>query len=117
MHKKMVLCFCLTLSGCSLVAPNEIDDGAEKVRIFEDYQQVQECLFITEIVGTQGHWYDYLFISNKDLTLGAMNDLKNEANNVEANSVHAHSNMGFATSVTIFGQAYQCPKNHHEKDK
>jgi hypothetical protein len=110
MNKSLVLFFCLTLSACSLIAPNEIDHGAEKIRLFEDYQQVQYCQFITEVIGTQGNWYNYLFISNKDLTQGAINELKNEAKKLKANAVHIHTNMFFSTSVTLLGQAYHCPK-------
>jgi len=108
MNKSLILFSCLTLSACSLIATNEIAQGAENVRLFDDYKQVDNCQFIAEVIGTQGHWYDYLFISNRNLTQGAVNDLKNEARKVAANAVHVHTNMGFATSVTILGQAYHC---------
>lgn len=110
MNKKFILISCLSLSACSLIGINEIQQGAGTVRLFKEYQQVKDCKFITEVIGTQGHWYDYLFISNRDLTQGALNDLKNEARKVTANAVHIHSNMGFSTSVTLIGQAYHCPK-------
>lgn len=111
MNKKSVFISCLSLSACSLIEVNKIEQGAESVRLFDEYQQVKNCQFITEVIGTQGHWYDYLFISNKDLTQGALNNLKNEAKKVTANAVHLHSNMGFSTSVTLMGQAYRCPNN------
>jgi hypothetical protein len=109
MNKSIVLFCCLTLSACSLTETNQIEQGAETVRLFEDYQQVQHCQFISEVIGTQGHWYDYLFISNRNLTQGAINSLKNEARKVSANAVHVHTNMAFSTSVTLLGQAYNCP--------
>ncbi|WP_250658116.1 DUF4156 domain-containing protein [Alkalimarinus coralli] len=97
-------------ASCSLIETAELHPDARDVRMFDSYEQVEKCAFIKEIVGTEGHWYNYIFITNKDLTLGAVNDLKNEALSLNANSVHVHTNMSFTTSVTILGQAYRCER-------
>ncbi len=81
--------------------------------MYEDYPQVESCNYVSEVIGTEGSWYNYLFISNKDLTQGAVNDLKNSVLALNANTVHTHTNMGFATSVTILGQAYHCKYNNN----
>jgi len=99
---------CLMLTSCSLIETTEIVPNTMGVRMYDAYEQVEDCLFVSEVIGTEGSWYNYLFISNKDLTLGAVYDLKNGALALNANTVHVHTNMGFATSVTILGQAYQC---------
>lgn len=96
------------LSSCSLLEIKKIKPGDETVRLYSDEEKVKNCTFIDEVIGTQGHWYDFLFISNKNLTQGAINDLKSQARDIGANSVHIHTNMAFQTSVTILGQAYKC---------
>lgn len=97
------------LSSCSLLEIKKIKPGDETVRLYSDEGKVQDCTFIDEVIGTQGHWYDFLFLSNKSLTQGAINDLKSQARDIGANSVHIHTNMAFQTSVTLLGQAYKCP--------
>lgn len=109
MFKVSLIVLMLTLSSCSLLEIKKIKSGDETVRLYSDAQKVRGCTFIDEVIGTQGHWYDYLLISNKNLTQGAINDLKSQAREVGANSVHVHTNMAFQTSVTILGQAYKCP--------
>lgn len=99
---------CLTFSACSLIETTKIDPNAMGVRIYDSYEQVKFCNYVTEVIGTEGSWYNYIFISNKDLTQGAVNDLKNNVLSLNANTVHVHTNMSFSTSVTILGQAYQC---------
>ena len=100
----------LFLSSCSSLEIKKIKSGDETVRLYSDEQKVRDCTFIDEVIGTQGHWYDFLFISNKNLTQGAINDLKSQAKEIGANSVHIHTNMAFQTSVTLLGQAYNCSK-------
>jgi pimeloyl-CoA synthetase len=60
------------------------------------------------VVGTEGHWYDYLFIDNKSLTYAALNDLRNSGHKLGANIIYVDDDIGFATSVTFYGQAYRC---------
>lgn len=67
-----------------------------------------DCRYLGEIVGSEGHWYTYLFISNTNLTQGALNDLQNKANTIGANVVFINDNISFTTSVTFYGQGYFC---------
>jgi len=107
--KKMLPYFCcFLLTSCSLISTNDIHPDASSVRLYEDFSEVKDCQFVSEVIGTEGHWYNYLFISNRNLTQGAVNDLKNSTQKLGANAVHVHTNMFFATSVTILGQAYLC---------
>lgn len=85
-----------------------IEPNAEIIRLYEDHEQVAECRFVSEVIGSEGHWYNYLFISNRNLTQGAINDIKIRARQLGANSIHIHTNIYFTTSVTLLGQAYDC---------
>ncbi|WP_245942569.1 DUF4156 domain-containing protein [Candidatus Colwellia aromaticivorans] len=99
---------CLLLPACSMLEIHQLHDKAKVVKLFDDYEQVKGCRYIGEIVGSEGSWYNYLFISNKELTLASINDLKNQANAIGANNIHVHYNLSFNTSVTFLAQAYHC---------
>ena len=68
----------------------------------------RDCDYIGPITSSYGNWYNYLFISNTNLTNGAIDDMYNEANKRDANVVYINNNIDFATSVTLLGQAYNC---------
>ena len=71
----------------------------------------RDCTQIGEVIGSEGHWYTYLFISNTNLTQGALNDMKNKAHEMGANTVIVYNYIStFATSVTFLGQAYKCSR-------
>ena len=114
MQKALPFLYCLFLSSCSLIEITEPHQGADAVRLYDSYDQIENCQYIMEVIGTEGHWYNYLFISNRDLTQGAVNDLKNRIQRLGGNAAHVHTNMSFATSVTILAQAYEC-QNHNSK--
>jgi hypothetical protein len=67
-----------------------------------------DCEYIGPIISSYGRWYNYLFISNTDLTNGAIDDMYNKANKIGANVVYINNNIDFVTSVTLLGQAYSC---------
>jgi len=68
----------------------------------------KHCSFKGEIIGSEGHWYSYLFMSNTDITQGALNDVKNKAAGQGSNIVIIHQVGDFLTSVTFVGQSYYC---------
>ena len=93
------------------------DEAGQQVKLVFIKQEINEslvksfdknCKLLGEVVGSEGHWYTYLFIANEDLTSGALNDLRNKAAGMGANTVVVHQNLYFATSVTFLGDAYQC---------
>ena len=67
-----------------------------------------DCRYLGEIIGSEGHWYSYLFMSNADITQGALNDVKNKAAEQGSNIVIIHQVGDFLTSVTFVGQSYFC---------
>ncbi|PKG80935.1 DUF4156 domain-containing protein [Colwellia sp. 75C3] len=90
---------------------HQVNEISEQVKIYDDYEQVQKCRYLGELVGSEGSWYTFFFISNTDLTLASIADLKNKAISIGANSIHIEDHMGFSTSVTFLGHAYECPQS------
>jgi len=99
------------ITSCSLIEVNSLAIKAKDIRIFLEHSNISKCTFVSDIIGSEGYLYNFLFIANKNLVNGAMNDLKNQASLVDADSIYVQETMLFATSVTIYGQAYQCRGN------
>ncbi len=98
----------LLLTCCATTPPKS---GAEGIRIFFHPEEVKKCDYLGEVVGSEGHWYSSWIISNKNLTAGAIDDLKNTAQMKGADTVFLPTNiLFFRTSVTFLGQAYRCKK-------
>ena len=108
MRTLSALFFSFLVASCSMLDTHAIDPDAKAVRLYQDEAYVAQCQLINEVIGSQGTWYTFLFISNKALTQGAVNDIKNQAGDLGANTVHIYDSFIFATSVTILGLAYQC---------
>ena len=81
-----------------------------------------DCKFVGTLVGEQGGSLAGPFTSNKALAMGAMNDMKNQAQGVGANYVVLEtttagntvsggrfSMSGGQTDVTHVGNAFVCP--------
>ncbi|MBL4796293.1 MAG: DUF4156 domain-containing protein [Oleispira sp.] len=107
-----------TLSSCAIIEVNQVYESALNVRIYNMKDSPNNCTFIADIVGTEGRWYSSLYIANKDLVLGAISDLKNQTSALEADAVIINEIMTFATSVTIYAQAFDCQGvklNHYQR--
>jgi len=104
----MLLVYCT--ASC---APVELHPDNKPVRLIF-YNEINltknlpKCKYIGPIISSYGHWYNYLFINNTNLTQGAIDDMYNRANEIGANVVYINNNIDFTTSVTLLGQAYQC---------
>jgi hypothetical protein len=109
-----LLCFIgFVVSSCSNLAQKNPDN--KPVRLIQKYElsiiskdKTPDCRYLGEVIGSEGHWYTYLFVSNRKLIQGALNDLHNRANAMGANVVYVSDNINFVTSVTFYGQAYFC---------
>ncbi|MDO6610758.1 DUF4156 domain-containing protein [Shewanella sp. 1_MG-2023] len=98
----------LSLTGC-ITTP---EMNSEHVAVLWSEQgDMDICELKGTLIGSQGHWYDYLFITNKDLTQGAINQLRNDALTLGANTVFLYKPKVFTTSVTLLANAYTCPAN------
>jgi len=111
-NKVLCVVACLAVSSCSIIQPRP-DNNPVRLIFYNEINLLAknkspECHFKGTLVSSEGHWYSYLFISNTDLSYGAINDMHNKANEIGANIVYINDNIDFATSVTLIGQAYNC---------
>ena len=107
----LLILACLVFSSCSIIQ-KQPDNKPVRLVFYNEInivpEKIPDCKFLDTLVSSEGHWYSYLFISNEDLTQGAINDMHNKANILGANLIYINSNIDFATSVTLLGQAYHC---------
>lgn len=109
---------CLFFASC---AAKTVKAGAHKV-IVSRTAAPKGCKFMGTVIGEQGGSFTGVYTSNKNLALGAMNDMKNQAFDLGANYVVLeNSNAGQTgngsmwsshsaqTDVTHSGNAYKCP--------
>lgn len=104
----------VSLTGC---AAKQINLEARSVEIVNEKPDSNKCKFVGEIVGSQGNWWTGDYTSNKNLVIGARNELRNEANKLDANVVYiqdmkntnAWGSLG-TTNTTAIGKAYKCSK-------
>lgn len=109
---KSVFLLSLVLAGCA-AQPTVV--GAESVELVNEPPNAQRCRFLGEIVGSQGNWLTGDFTSNKNLVIGARNELRNEAKALGGNVVYvqdmkntnAYRAMG-TSNTTAVGKAYLC---------
>ena len=108
------LCFGLLfslLAACTTIQPAP-DNKPVRLIFYNEINltadETLDCTYLGTIVSSDGHWYNYLFISNDDLSNGAINDMYNKASKLGANVVYINNNIDFTTSVTLLGQAYHC---------
>ncbi|USH05028.1 DUF4156 domain-containing protein [Grimontia kaedaensis] len=105
MNKWATICGMLLLTGC--VATPKPD--SEKITVlWGDALEMLHCEDKGVVVGSQGHWYDYWLIDDGVLTQGAVNELRNKAMQLEADTVLLYAPKPFSTSVTFLAKAYRC---------
>tara|TARA_Y100001956_G_scaffold71682_1_gene76575 strand:- start:605 stop:880 length:276 start_codon:yes stop_codon:yes gene_type:complete len=90
---------------------NRLDTQAQDVHLRMDAGfNADDCQWLGEVTGSEGHWYNYLFFTNDVMVQGAMNDIKNRAKKLDANTVFVTAPQDFTTSFTVMGSAYRCTK-------
>ena len=107
-RNNLLVLIALFLAGCTTVP---VLEEARPIQLFFDSPDLSACQFRGEVVGSQGSWYDFWLTSNSDLVNGALNEIKNDALTRRANVVSIVPPIPFGTSVTFFGQAYDCPQS------
>lgn len=113
--KKLILLACasVTLAGC---AANNLTSEGNRVVILKEIPVQYHCAYKGEIAGSQGNWMTGYWTSNKNLALGARNDLRNEAAKLGANVVVIAETLSGTDesnelkNVTHIGRAYYCRK-------
>lgn len=98
-----------TLAGCA-TPTTELNPDASAIHLRLDAQfNADNCQWLGEITGSEGHWYSYLFFPNDVMVRGALNVAKNQAHDLGANTVYLVQPQDFVTSFTVMGNAYRCP--------
>jgi len=108
----VIFVFGASIVGCSAT---QVVGQANIVEIVNEKPSSENCRFVGEIVGSQGNWFTGDFTSNKNLVVGARNELRNEAYRLGANIVYiqdmkntnAWGSLG-TTNTTAIGKAYRC---------
>ncbi|MGY0614036.1 DUF4156 domain-containing protein [Vibrio sp. FJH11] len=108
MRHMIVVSTMVALFGCS-TTPIDPHTKSQQVELRIDSQfDPAQCQYLGDVTGSEGHWYSYLFYSNDDMIEGAINDLKNNAMAINADTVFMISPQYFVTSFTVLGTAYRC---------
>lgn len=111
----------MLFSACSAI---QVKPGAERILVSKNAAP-EGCKFLGLVVGSQGGAFSGGWTSNKNMSEGAMNDLKNKAlalggNYVQIETDRAGTTMsgggffgsggisGQQTDVTLTGNAYKC---------
>lgn len=116
MKKTFFLGFILLLMLACSTTP--LKKGAGSIRIFFSTEEVKGCEYLGEVIGSKGHWYSSWIISNRSLATGSLNDLRNNAQKIGADSIFIPTNLLlFKTSVTFLGQAYNCHRQRTQEGK
>lgn len=100
------------LAGC---AAKPILEEAQHIEIVNEAPDRTKCQLLGEITGSQGNWFTGDFTSNKNLVVGARNELRNQAHKLGGNMVHmqdmknasAWGSLG-TTNTTAVGKVYRC---------
>lgn len=104
--------FSVFLIGCAAAKINPL---AANIELVNEVPDKTKCVFLGEVVGSQGNWATGDFTSNKNLVIGARNELRNEAYKLGGNIVHiqdmkntnAYGSLG-TTNTTAIGKVYKC---------
>ncbi len=80
----------------------------------------QGCMFVGEVLGSQGNFWTAEFTSDEDLIRGARNRMRDKAFDLGANFVQielenqshntTHDSLGGVYSSVVVGNAYECPE-------
>jgi hypothetical protein len=112
MKKYLMIVPIALLAGCSA---KPVFQEAMNIEIVNEVPDKTKCKFLKEIVGSQGNWFTGDVTSNKNLVIGARNELRNETYKLGGNLVHiqdmkntnAYGSLG-TTNTTAIGKAYYC---------
>lgn len=117
----LALTTALLLGSCSAI---KVKPGAERILVSKNPAPAG-CKYLGTVVGSQGNAFTGGWTSNKNLSEGAMNELKNKAFDLGANYVQIETDRsgntmsgsmfngsgsmsGHQTDVTMTGNAYTC---------
>ncbi len=110
-----VLCIAASVLMASCAAIQTTTQGT-LVELTND-RPTGDCKALGEVIGSQGNWFTGDVTSNKNLMLGARNDLRNKAAALGGNVVHVQnlsntnaSGSAGTTNTTVTGMVYKCQR-------
>jgi hypothetical protein len=98
-------------AGCSAISTTPEGKSVELVT----QNPPGNCKPLGDVVGSQGNWFTGDYTSNKNLLVGARNDLRNKAAEMggnyvwvqDSNNTNAWGSLG-TTNTTVLGVVYRC---------
>ena len=99
------------MTGC---VANSVTEQGQKVVIVQSLPAQYQCTYKGEVVGSQGNWLTGGWTTNRNLALGARNDLRNEAAKLGANvvviaeTINSTDEQNSLENITHVGRAYIC---------
>ena len=99
------------MTGC---VANSVTEQGQKVVIVQSLPTQYQCTYKGEVVGSQGNWLTGGWTTNRNLALGARNDLRNEAAKLGANvvviaeTINSTDEKNSLENITHVGRAYSC---------
>ncbi|RJX75245.1 DUF4156 domain-containing protein [Vibrio sinensis] len=94
-----------TLTGC-VTFPT--DESEQVDVIWDDTAALQGCEHKGTVIGSEGHFYDYWLHADKDMVWGTLNQMRIKAAEQGADTLYLYQPLGFLSSMTMFGNAYDC---------
>jgi hypothetical protein len=112
-YSLVVFAAIILLSACSAI---QTTPDSALIELVNDKPQAN-CRALGEAIGSQGNFFTGNYTSNKNLMIGARNDLRNQAANMGGNLVHvqnvsnARADRSLGTSnTTVVGMIYNCQR-------
>ena len=105
----LINCFAmLSLSSCAHIS---LEDSAASVKVYYALAEKPNCDYIGDVIGSDGNLMTFLFISNVNLTRGALNNIRNNAMAMGGDTVVIlHEQLLYTTTTTFVGSVYSCDK-------
>jgi hypothetical protein len=112
--RKSLSIVAIMVSGC---AAKPVLPEAAHIIVTSELPPSGVCVPRGDVAGSQGNWFTGDLTANKDLLLGARNEMKNQAAALGANVVvlqaaqdHQAWGSSGTTAYTMLGQAFRCNK-------
>lgn len=104
----LISCFLpLLLNGCA----HSLDSKAISVNVYYSENENAHCDYKGDVIGSDGNFFTFLFISNINLTRGALNDIRNNAAAMGGDTVIIiRDQLLYTTTTTFVGSVYSCGK-------
>ena len=85
---KSIVIFCTAVAILSGCAAKSVRPEANSVEVVNEAPNKDRCKFLGEVYGSQGNWFTGDWTSNKNLMIGARNELRNETHALGGNVVY-----------------------------